>query len=325
MPKKGTPEYAKWLEEYRRKRQKKAEEPSEPRAKKILADEPAHPKSKVAEPFMFSKEEMGAELLPKGSKFMVHSKHQDKDLEVEVIRYRPSAGKYLVHRADGKYLYYSRDDMKPIQKEEKPKEVVEIKTPVMGGKQDSVSIVPENSQDAKIEKFVAPVTFDMMSHGMHIDKDLIKAKREEINSRLLDSKKKLFDLVGEEFNYKNPKEAATVLYDKLNLSQIEGRSTSKDVLSKLAEQTGSEVPELISYCRSQDKLITSYLDKFERLANLGDGNVRNVFSPSTVSGRFATSYNPIAVEVDNSVKTENKVYFKEDLHEIGLDDVCPIR
>ena len=103
---------------------------------------------------------------------------------------------------------------------------------------------------------------------------------------------------------------------------LDGRSTSKEVLDELSEM--SPIPELIRTVRSEKKLITSYADKLIKLASKGDGKIHNIFDTTTASGRFVASMNPIYAEVPDAVKTEDKVYFKEDLNEIGMSGICPL-
>lgn len=312
MAKKGTPEYEEWLRKYREKRKGVTKEEEITRKKRQ--------KTKVLD--LFTPEEMNTlpeNLIPKGAKGTVYSKSQDKNLAVQVVRYSPSNGKYLVSREDHKYLYYSADDITLAGKEKRQPAEKKVKV------KDSVSIIPEGSKSARIEAAVKPVTYDMMTQGMYIDKDKLTEFKDAYTKRLEETKAKMFEIAGGEFNFLAPSATAAVLYDKLGLPRIHGNSTSADTLSKLQAITGSKLPTLISQARSENKIIVSYLDKFEHLSKLGDGAIRNNFETSTVSGRFATSYNPVLVEVPEGIKTENKVYFKEDLEDIGLGDICPLR
>ena len=312
MAKKGTPEYDEWLRKYREKRKGDTEDEETGRKRRQ--------KVKAAE--LFTPEQMETlpdNLLPKGAKGTVYSKSHGKNLAVEVVRYSPTNKKYLVSREDRKFLYYSADEISLVGKEKRQQKEKKVKV------KDSVSIVPEGSKSARIEEAVKPVTYDMMVQGMQVDKEELAKFKAEYTKRLEETKAKMFELAGGEFNFLSPSATAKVLYDEQGLPRVNGNSTSAETLSKLTEITDSELPKLISQARSENKIIVSYLDKFERLSKLGDGAVRNNFETSTVSGRFATSYNPVLVEVPESTITENKVYFKEDLDEIGLGNICPLR
>jgi hypothetical protein len=319
LAKKGTPGYEEWLRHYREKRGKKAEEPASTGRKK-----------KVEEPSLFPESAVETrELLPKGTKRVVYSKSQGKDIDIEVIRFVPSVGKYLCKRADNKYLYYSEEQMKtPVKK-------VETKEPTYtNSKKDSVSIVPDGTMSAKIERAVAPILMEMTFNGMSIDKEALAKARAEADATLEEHKRQLEELVGHPVNFNNPKETAKLLFDELGLPPktkktkdgvvVADRSTAAEALEELAARTGNPVPALITQLRSDQKMIKSYLEKIERAANRGDGALRNQFSASTVSGRLATAFNPTLVEIPDSIKTEKKIYFPADLEEIGMGSICPL-
>ena len=316
---KGTAEYEEWLRKYREKRKKKSQDipeqyslnfgPEFENVKRVLRDGKQKVQPVVKQP---------QEILPKGTKKSVYSKSEDRNLNCEIIRYVPSNGKYLVYREDGKYLYYSDKDMSEPR-------VEEVITRYTNGKKNSVSVVPKGSASEKIEKTVAPIAFDICKEGLQIDKDTLAKIKEDTVKEYEECLSKLQEIAGHPVNV-STKDAANLLFEELKFERISGNSTAADVLEKLQElHPESEVPSLIMRARSANKLLSGYISKLERLSNVGDGRVRNMFNPSTVSGRYATEFNPVAIEVPDSVKTEDKIYFQEDLEEIGLPNVCPIK
>ena len=120
-------------------------------------------------------------------------------------------------------------------------------------------------------------------------------------------------------------DVAALVYDKLGLPQIAGRSTAVEVLDELYMKTGNETLKLISGLRSDNKMLKSYLYKFKRLSQVGDGKIYNLFAPAAVSGRFTAKLNPFAVEVPDDFEVEKKVYFPADLEAVGMSSVCPAK
>lgn len=321
MAKKNTAEYEEWLRKYRAKRGFKSETVSQQSLnfgpefediKRVAHSKKGEEAKKILKP-------MPENLLPKGTRKSVYSKSEGRNLNCEIVRYVPTAGKYLVYREDGKYLYYGDDKLQEPQAQE-------ILSQYTNGKKDSVSVIPPGSNSEKIEKAVAPVAQQITFEGLVIDKDELSRVREENIRNLEKARADLKKELGEDINPNSTRDVQRVLFEKLGLPRIEGNSTAAEVLERLTEDfPDQKVTKLIQDIRSYNKLETGYLSKLQHLASVGDGRLRNMFSPATVSGRYSTKYNPVAVEVDDSVKTEDKIYFHNDLEEIGLKDVCPIK
>lgn len=317
MPAKNTPEYEEWLRKYRLKRKAKAETPSETKS------------SKKAEPVLFpemlEKKEPPKNLMSKGKKFQVYSKSQGKFLEVEVIRYVPSAKKYLVAREDGKYLYYGEDQMVDSAPSKVEKAIAGTKSTLE--RKEHKTVVPEGSRSARIEEFVAPVAYDISRNGLLLDASRIKAIQDEILEESKKIKEMLLEKVGHDFNINSSPQTAKVLFDELGYT-ADDRSTSADNLELLAAGDETSVPALIAKLRSNNKLNGSYLNKLQAIAESSDdGRVRNFISPAAVSGRFTAKFNPVLIEVEvpEGVELEDKIYFPDDLAEVGLSSVCPIK
>ena len=319
MAKKGTAEYEEWLRKYRAKKGYPMEEnvpqqtlhfgPEFEPTRRILEKK----KKPVVE------HAIPENLIPKGTRKAVYSKSEGRNLNCEIVRYVPSAGKYLVYREDGKYLYYGDDKLQDPTPEE-------ITAKYTNGKKDSISVIPPGSASERIEKAVLPVTQSITREGLSIDKEELARLREENIRNIEAAREKLFEIAGKEINPNSAKDVQKLLFEDLGLPRLEGNSTAAEVLERLSEQfPEQEAPALIQAIRSYNKLETGYFSKLARLASLGDGKLRNVFNPATVSGRFSTEFNPVSVEVPDEIKTEDKVYFPADLAEIGLSDVCPLK
>lgn len=317
MPAKGSPQYEEWLRQYKLKRQKKidAEGQSTSRKQKdkeqVLFDSPEVVKPKV--------------LLSKGKKLKVYSKSQNAFLEVEVIRFVPSANKYLVSREDGKFLYYGADQMVDSAPSKVEIAINGKVTKTLKAKEHK-TVVPEGTQSFKIEKAVEPVAYDISRNGLFFDSSELETIKNKVKEETKKLEEMLYSKAGHEFNYNSSAQASKVLFDELGY-ESDDRSTSAENLEALAAGDPESVPALISRIRSNNKLMASYLDKLKNIADRSvDGRIRNFVSSGAVSGRFTAKLNPALVEVDfpEGIEPEDKIYFKHDLEEIGLTQVCPL-
>lgn len=318
--KKGTPQYEEWLRKYREKKKAEASQidmfPAE--SKKPVKKQDS---SEVKEKAKKILDTANPPKILKDAVFKVYSKSQGRFLDVRVIRFNKDVGKYLVHREDGKYLYYDESQMKSAV----PDFVKGTKKPVKI-KSESISIVPEGSKSERIENAVAPVAFSLTQNGLYLNREKLKDMKDSIATKIKEKEKELFDLVGHEFNYNSVEQTRNVLFNELGYV-AESASTSADSLAELAQGDENSVPARISEIRSLNKLNTSYFQKLDKIASQSeDGRIRNMYTPHTVSGRYATEFNPklVSVEVPEGAELEDKVYFMEDLEKVGLQAVCSI-
>jgi len=83
------------------------------------------------------------------------------------------------------------------------------------------------------------------------------------------------------FNPNTPQHIAKLLFDKLNLRQIAGRSTGKDILTELIAtartKAGKHACTLVRDYRQISKMDSTYLVGFMRSAELHDGQLRTVW------------------------------------------------
>ena len=311
--KKGTPQYEEWLRKYK---EKKGLTP-DPVLFEVPEKEHKQPQE-VKEKVKSILDATSPKLL-KDAVFKVYSKSQKKFLDARIIRFNKDAGKYLVHREDGKYLYYDEANLKSTVPSDRQKKQPKIKA-------ESVSIVPEGSKSEKIEKTVAPVAFEISLNGLYLNREKLNTMKDSISLKIKEKEQELFDLVGHPFNYNSVEQTRNVLFEEFGY-KAETVSTSADALAELAAGDENSIPARISEIRSLNKLNSSYFQKLDKIAQQSvDGRIRNMYTPHTVSGRYATEYNPklVEVEVDDNIELEDKVYFEEDLEKVGLQSVCSI-
>ncbi len=142
-----------------------------------------------------------------------------------------------------------------------------------------------------IDMPVARVLSEMEITGIKVDPEILQAKSEEIEARLLEIEKDVFQLAGESFNLNSPKQLGEILFEKLNLPVIKktktGYSTSADVLEKLQHQ--HPIIELILDYRQLNKLQGTYLIGLQDYIQ-ADGKIHTHFVQTlTQTGRLSST------------------------------------
>ena len=147
-------------------------------------------------------------------------------------------------------------------------------------------------QDLEME--LIPVLMDMEMTGIKIDMSFFSEMSERFAGELSAIEKKVFDLVGEEFNINSPQQLGYILFEKLNLPtkkktrKKSGYSTDVEVLTELAKI--HEVPSLLLRFRTLNKLKTTYLDALINIANPATGRVHTSYNQTvTATGRLSSS------------------------------------
>ena len=80
-----------------------------------------------------------------------------------------------------------------------------------------------------------------------------------------------------EFNADSPPQVAKLLYDKLKLPQMNGRSTDKKVLEIMANEVNHPAPKLIMGARKLSKMKGTYIVGYRKSAEQNQGEVRTIW------------------------------------------------
>ena len=144
----------------------------------------------------------------------------------------------------------------------------------------------------KIEIPLVKILGDMEINGIKVDIDFLKEMSQQVNTRLGELKKTIYNLSGTEFNINSPKQLSVVLFEKLKLPVIKktktGYSTNADVLNILAPQHKA-VSFILEY-RELDKLKNTYIDKLPFLVNSKTKRIHTSFHQTVTStGRLSSS------------------------------------
>jgi DNA polymerase I len=144
-----------------------------------------------------------------------------------------------------------------------------------------------------IELPLVEVLLNIEQNGVLIDQGMLEAQGKEVEIKLADIEKSIFDLAGETFNLSSPKQIQTVLFEKLDLPVIrktpKGQpSTAEDVLEELA--LNYEIPALLMKHRSLNKLKSTYIDKLPLEINQRSGRIHTNYQQAVAStGRLSST------------------------------------
>jgi len=160
-----------------------------------------------------------------------------------------------------------------------------------------------------IEIPLAKVLADMERSGVSIDKEYLKTLTDELNSNITALEDKIYEIAGEKFNIKSPKQVAYILFDKLQIKQTKRgkskNSTGAEVLEKLAEE--NEIARLILEHRKYSKLKSTYTDVLPQLTDNQDNRIHTSFNQTvTTTGRLSSS-NPNLQNIPVRTEEGNKI------------------
>lgn len=224
----------------------------------------------------------------------VFNKRKPVDIEIEEF------GKYLVKRS------------RSIQKASK---ILESEL-----KKNNLEVVLN-----EIEMPLIEVLSSMEIEGIKISIDYFKSFEKELDERIENLKKKIFELAEGEFNLNSPKQMGEVLFLNLNIPPVKktktGFSTDAEVLEKLKEQ-GYEIAKLILEYRGLSKLNTTYVSPLPKMVDSRDRLHTTFNQTGTATGRLSSSepnLQNIPVRSEDGIKIRRGFIAKEGYKLLGID------
>ena len=153
---------------------------------------------------------------------------------------------------------------------------------------------------AEVEAPLAGVLARMESRGIRCDPEVLREQGERLAARVVELRREIFELAGEEFSLDSPKQLSEALFDRLGFSPVKrtrtgARSTDNEVLTRLAQREDvnepkSRVPGLIIEYRQLTKLISTYLGNLQSAINPETGRIHTTFHQlMTATGRLASN------------------------------------
>ncbi|SDK42677.1 DNA polymerase I [Sediminibacillus albus] len=144
----------------------------------------------------------------------------------------------------------------------------------------------------ELEMPLAIILGEMEHTGVKVDVDRLKDMGAELQSRLKQIEKEVFELAGEPFNLNSPKQLGPILFEKLGLPVIKktktGYSTSADILEQLQDQH-EIIPKLLLY-RQLGKLQSTYIEGLLKVVHKDSSKIHTRFNQAlTQTGRLSST------------------------------------
>uniref|UniRef100_A0A7C5Z726 DNA polymerase I n=1 Tax=Caldicellulosiruptor owensensis TaxID=55205 RepID=A0A7C5Z726_9FIRM len=216
------------------------------------------------------------------------------------------------------FVSYLNTDIEGVKKDKKMVSVVLLKR-----LWDELSrLIDLNSCQfvyTNIERPLIPILYEMEKAGFKVDRDALLQYTKEIESKILNLEKQIYQIAGEWFNINSPKQLSYILFEKLKLPVIKktktGYSTDAEVLEELFDK--HEIVPLILDYRMYTKILTTYCQGLLRAINPSSGRVHTTFiQTGTATGRLASSdpnLQNIPAKYDEG-KLIRKVFIPEEGH-----------
>jgi len=145
----------------------------------------------------------------------------------------------------------------------------------------------------EIEMPLLPVLQGIERNGVKVDVAMLNKQSKQLQTRMAEVEKQVFEAAGETFNLASPKQLGTVLFEKLEIPPVKKTktgqySTAEEVLQQLAEDY--EIPKLILEHRSLSKLKSTYTDKLPLQVDADTGRVHTSYNQTgAATGRLSSS------------------------------------
>jgi DNA polymerase-1 len=159
----------------------------------------------------------------------------------------------------------------------------------------------------EVEMPLVPVLATMEYNGVSLDTRVLRKMSGEISETLKNVTERIYVEVGTVFNIDSPKQLGEVLFDRLGLVPVRGRSTDAGVLEQLSDQ--HPVIDSILQYRALSKLQNTYVDKLGSLINPRTGRLHASFNQTIAeTGRLSSSNPnlqniPIRTELGSKVRS----------------------
>lgn len=148
----------------------------------------------------------------------------------------------------------------------------------------------------KVEMPLSVVITDMEETGIKIDTVLLERMSIELEDKLRQLERDIFDSADETFNINSPQQLGAILFEKMKLHEILGIKTKR---TKIGYKTDMDVleslsslpfPKLIIEYRQLTKLKSTYTDALPKLINAKTGRLHTSFNQTiTATGRLSSS------------------------------------
>jgi len=141
-----------------------------------------------------------------------------------------------------------------------------------------------------LEMKIVTILARMEAVGIKVNPKVLEELAVDLDRRMADISTVIFQEIGYEVNLNSPKQLAEVLFDKMMIPKVRGRSTDAAVLEKLAAE--HELPGMILEYRSLAKLRGTYTTNLIDLIDSNDGRIHTSYNQTVTSTGRLSSTNP---------------------------------
>lgn len=217
-------------------------------------------------------------------------KHSMDAMSEQLLSYKPISITTLIGKKGKKQLSMRDVELEPLVKyaNEDADITLRLYEKLKAGVKD-VKVFEE------IEQPLMPVLTAMEYEGVRLDTAFLEEYSVELQRRMGILEAEIYELAGEEFNIKSPKQLGTILFDKLEMGKGKKQKktktgqyvTNEQVLTNLAY--GNELPAKVLAYRGLTKLKSTYVDALPKMINPNTGHIHTSFRQSVaVTGRLSS-------------------------------------
>ncbi len=191
--------------------------------------------------------------------------------------------------------------------------------------EEKINLVEITGVYKNLELPMVNVLIKMEQNGMLVDKNYLESLKLDIEENIKDTKNKIFETAGNEFNLNSPKQLSFILFEKLKLPPIKkkktGYSTDEEVLQKLKD--AHPIVELILKHRELEKLKNTYIEPILSYINPKTFRIHTTFNlTGTATGRLSSeepNMQNIPVKTDIGKKIRNIFIVDKGYKLVSLD------
>ena len=273
------------------------------------------------------------------------------DISVAAYILNPTDGKYPIEKIIENYLDINTESfLKSKGVEESQSQMTLFDTPqekdvdmykytfYVNAIYEASKILKEKLQETEqlalfetIDMPTIEVLGDMQANGMYVEQTELETFGIKLQDGIDFLTQEIYNLAGEEFNIKSPKQLGELLFEKLKLPVVKktksGYSTDVDVLEKL--RTEHPIIEKILEYRQLTKLNSTYVEGLKPFINPKTKRIHSFFHQTiTATGRISSTEPnlqniPTRIEFGKQLRkvfkpAEGKVYIDADYSQIEL-------
>ena len=184
----------------------------------------------------------------------------------------------------------------------------------------------------KLEEPLVKVLIDLEYEGINLNEQFLNDYSKELEVKVDEIQKKIYDHAGIEFNIASPKQVGEVLFEKMQVpyrwkkTKTGQYSTNEEKLNELAKDHPF-VSDILTY-RGLTKLKSTYVDALPKMVNPKTGRIHSSFNQALAATGRLSSNNPnlqnIPVRTPEGAKVREAFIPRDDQHVLLAADYSQI-